>query len=502
MKTGKVYLVGAGPGDDGLMTIKGMDCLKSADVLVYDRLVNPRLIKEVPETCQLIYVGKAACNHAMPQEEINTLLVKLAKENKTVVRLKGGDPYVFGRGAEEGETLAAANIPFEVIPGVTSAIGGLAYAGIPITHRACASSFHVITAHLKNDSHQLDWQTLAKLEGTLVFLMGASSLNHISEGLINHGKFAKTPVALIHAATTPAQKVTTTTLQDMVKVKAMSPVLIVVGEVVNYRESLNFFETLPLFGKTIAITRAKKQNGQLVQQLSRLGAHVIEVPTIKILPLTDQRLLENEINRMKDHHYLLFTSVNSVDIFFATMKKMRLDSRHLGHIKIVAIGKQTNAQLMNHGIIADLMPTEATLEGVSQLLLPRVRENDRLLIPKAKQTRSILTETLPCKITEVITYETHIPQQENEALSTFLMAETVDFMTFSSASTVTNLLSMLTPEEVEKLQTVKLMSLGPITSKTIIDAGLDVFKVAKEATIDALVKEIIQAVQEEKNHDA
>lgn len=487
---GKVYLVGAGPGDYKLMTLKGWQCLEQADVLIYDRLVSPVFLNAVSEKCELIYVGKAANNHTLPQPEINDLLVQKAKEGKCVVRLKGGDPYVFGRGGEEGEAVVAQGIDLEVVPGISSAIGGLAYAGIPITHRDCASSFHVMTAHLKDGSNDLDWATLAKLNGTLVFLMGAKSLDKISSGLIKAGKSTETPVALVHRASTPQQQVATTTLKEMADVHAVSPVLIVIGDVVKLQEKLNFFEKKELFGKNIMVTRARKQSMMLVDRLSELGANVIEVPTIEIVPLPRQEALESEIKQLGRYQYVVFTSVNAVELFFAKLTEMGYDARSLASAQVVAIGKQTVKALSLEGIKADIVPELATLEGLAARLKSFVKETDHILIPKAKKTRPVLKEQLCACITEVVLYETKIDTSQKEKIIDDLNQGMVDYLTFSSSSTVENFIQLIGADYQGLMGHVKIFSLGPITTQTIEAAGLTVYKEAKEPLINAMVEQL------------
>ena len=298
---GKVYLVGAGPGDYKLLTLKGLECIKKADVIVYDRLANSNYLKEAKSNCEFIYVGKASSNHTLPQEDINRVIADKAKEGKIVTRLKGGDPYVFGRGGEEGQLLKEEGIDFEVIPGITSAIGGLCYAGIPITHRDHASSFHVVTGHLRDDDKEnpeINWNALANIRGTIVFLMGVANLKKISENLIKEGKSKDTPVALISWATRYNQRVITSTLEDVyetaVRENVKPPTLIAVGSVVELRDTLNFFEKKPLFGKNIMVTRSRTQSSSIVEKIMDLGGNPIEIPTIKIEKIENNTELENE----------------------------------------------------------------------------------------------------------------------------------------------------------------------------------------------------------------
>ena len=368
---GKVYLVGAGPGDYKLMTLKGLECIRKSDVIVYDRLANINYLKEAKEDCEFINVGKASSNHLLPQGDINRLIADKALEGKVVTRLKGGDPYVFGRGGEEAEILRNENIDFEVVPGITSAIGGLCYAGIPITHRDHASSFHVITGHPRNDgkeTKEIDWKALAHVKGTLVFLMGIANLKHISENLIKEGKDKNTPVAFISWATRSNQRVVTTTLENAyeagVKEEIKPPTLIVVGTVVNLREKLNFFEEKPLFGKNIVVTRSRTQSSALVEQINDLGGNAIEIPTIKIEKIKNNVQLETEINNLKDYSYIIFSSKNAVDIFFDKLNKMGYDSRSLYKAKICAMGSETAKHLKYRGINPDIVPKKYVAEGL------------------------------------------------------------------------------------------------------------------------------------------
>ena len=312
---GKAYIIGTGPGDEELLTIKAVKVLEKCTAVLYDRLVSNNILNYLKEDCEIYYCGKEPGCHYKTQEEINEMIVKLVKDGHIVGRIKGGDPYVFGRGGEEGELLEAEGIDFEVVPGITSAIGGLCYAGIPITHRDHASSFHVITGHLRKDGKEnpeINWNALANMKGTLVFLMGVSNLKNISENLIKEGMSKDTPVAFVSWATRYNQRVVTATLEDAYEVaireEVKPPTLIVVGTVVNLRDTLNFFEKKPLFGKSIMVTRSRSQNSKLVERIMDLGGNPIEIPTIKIEKVQDNKELENEINNIKDYTYLVLTS--------------------------------------------------------------------------------------------------------------------------------------------------------------------------------------------------
>jgi len=492
---GKVYLVGGGPGDYQLITLKGLVCIRQADVLIYDRLVNPYFLKEVKLTCETIYVGKDATYHTLPQAKINQLLVEKARAGKIVTRLKGGDPYVFGRGGEEAEYLYDHHVPFEVVPGITSAIGGLCYGGIPITHRDYASSFQVITGHLQDHQlDQLDWSGLARHSGTLVFLMGVKNLAQISASLIREGMSQDTPVALISRATTPTQQVLTSTLvavQELALKEAVKPpTLIVVGKVVQLRNKLNFVERKPLYGKNIVITRSSSQNRNMVEKIMDLGGNPIEIPTIKIEKIPHNTELEHEIKMLKKYQYLILTSTNGVTIFFEALTKMGLDSRALAHLKIATIGSKTAQVLSEKGIKADLVPTDHTLEALVQLLKPFIKPSDRILIPKAKKTRTVLVENLPGTVKEVAIYETLVNHRLKALLLQLLDENMVDYLTFSSASSVQNFMKMLGQEQVAKLRDTKIISIGPMTTQAILAAHLKLYKEAEIATIDAIIKAI------------
>ena len=496
---GKVYLVGAGPGDYKLMTLKGLECIRKSDVIVYDRLANINYLKEAKEDCEFINVGKASSNHLLPQGDINRLIADKALEGKVVTRLKGGDPYVFGRGGEEAEILRNENIDFEVVPGITSAIGGLCYAGIPITHRDHASSFHVITGHPRNDgkeTKEIDWKALAHVKGTLVFLMGIANLKHISENLIKEGKDKNTPVAFISWATRYNQRVVTATLESAYEVATKEnikpPTLIVVGTVVNLREKLNFFEEKPLFGKNILVTRSRTQSSTLVEKISDLGGNPIEIPTIKIEKIENNLELEEEINNLKDYSYIIFSSKNAVDIFFDKLNEMGYDSRALYNIKICAVGAETARHIKTRGINPDIVPKKYVAEGLYEELKYIITENDKILIPRAKNARDFLVKNLSekCFVKEVLTYESVIDYSKKDELLDIMENENVDYITFASSSTVRNFMTLIGEGNINKLKSIKIISIGDITSKTIEEYGLKVYKQSETATIASMIDAI------------
>ncbi|MDF2613084.1 MAG: uroporphyrinogen-III C-methyltransferase [Clostridia bacterium] len=491
---GKVYLVGAGPGDYKLMTLKGMECIKKADVIVYDRLANEDYLKEAKTGCEFIYVGKASSDHTLPQDEINDVIVNKAKEGKIVTRLKGGDPYVFGRGGEEGEYLLEHDIPFEVVPGITSAIGGLCYAGIPITHRDYASSFHVITGHLKDDEKdEINWAALAGLKGTLVFLMGVANLNKISENLIKEGKSKETPVALVSWATRYNQSVVIGTLENIYELAlekgVKPPTLIAVGEVVGLRDKLNFFEDKPLFGKNIVVTRAREQSSSLVEQINDLGGHAIELPAIKIEELADNQELDKCIASLKDYNHLVFTSQNTVQIFFNKLSERGYDTRSLAHMKICAVGPSTVSSLNEKGIKPDFVPKRAVGEAVFECLSQTLTKEDSILMPRSAIARDYLVESLKsiCKVKAIDLYNTVTAAIDKDMILGMLSKNAIDYITFASSSTVINFVNGIGTENIDKLRGTRLVSIGPITSKTLREYGLEVYREPEQYTIDGLV---------------
>ncbi|MGL5693502.1 MAG: uroporphyrinogen-III C-methyltransferase [Peptostreptococcaceae bacterium] len=496
---GKVYLVGAGPGDYKLLTLKGLECIKEADVIVYDRLANSNYLREAKPNCEFIYVGKASSDHTLPQEDINRVIADKAKEGKVVTRLKGGDPYVFGRGGEEGQLLKEEGIEFEVVPGITSAIGGLCYAGIPITHRDHASSFHVITGHLREDdkeSPEINWNSLANVRGTLVFLMGVANIKQISENLIKEGKSKDTPVALISWATRYNQRVVTSTLENVyeaaIKENVKPPTLIAIGSVVELRDTLNFFENKPLFGKNIMVTRSRTQSSSIVEKIMDLGGNPIEVPTIKIEKIENNIELENEIKNIKEYTYLALTSKNAVEIFFDKLEEMSLDARSLANLKVCAIGSATAKEIKNKGINPDIIPEKFVAESLYDELKDVLTKEDKILIPRAKNARDYLIDKLSeiCEVKEVHTYESVIDTSKKDEILDILNEEELDYITFASSSTVRNFVKIIGEENLDKINNSKIISIGPITSATAKELNIEVYKEAEKATIDKIVEAI------------
>ena len=495
---GIVYLVGAGPGDPDLITLKGMQCIKSADVIVYDRLANPILLEERADNCKLIYVGKSPKHHIKPQGEINKILFQEAKAGNKVVRLKGGDPYVFGRGGEEGEYLYKRNIPFEVVPGITSAIGGLAYGGIPITHRGLATSFHVITGHLKDQNEELNWEALAALDGTIVFLMGVSNLETISRSLIKNGKDKNTPVAIINWATTPRQKIIQGNLSNIyekaVKENIKPPSLIVIGDVIGLRDSLNFYEKKPLLGKNIVVTRGITQRGDIINQLRRLGANAISIPTIEIKEIRPNNRLDKAIIDIDKYNYIIFTSINGANIFFKRLFELGYDARKIAGIKVGAIGSSTAKTISQYGINVDFIPKEYVGESLVNELKPKLSKEDKVLIPRAKNGRPYLVEELSktCIVEEIKTYETVKSTEESGYVIENLKEFDSYYILFSSPTTFINFKKIVGKDSENILNKGKIISIGPVTSKTIKGQGYSIYKQAKKYTFDGILEILLK----------
>ena len=496
---GMVYLVGAGPGDYRLITLKGKECLEKADVVICDYLADKRLLAFAPENVEYIYVGKKAGNHAMRQEDISQLIADKAKEGKCVVRLKGGDPFVFGRGGEEAEVLKNNGVKFEIVPGVTSAIAAPAYAGIPVTNRKVAVSFAVVTGHedpTKGKS-DINWEKLSTAVDTLVFLMGVGNLPHITSQLIKYGRSADTPAALVRWGTKTQQEVLITTVgkaaEDVIKHNLKPPAVFVVGNVVNLRSTIQWFDNKPLFGKNILITRARSQASKLTTALEELGANCIEAPAIKIAPPDDNYVsLDNAITKIHDYDWIIFTSTNGVERFFARLNEKNLDARCLSNAKIAAIGTATADKLKNYGIIADKIPTMFKAEGILKVLQNDIQKGSKVLIPRAQKAR----EALPIGLRQMgaivdvaETYCTKMADTNKDDIKDLLKNNQIDMVTFTSSSTVENLLKLIDGEKT-LLNNVKTAVIGPITAKTCKNNGLKVDIEADVYTIDGLVNKI------------
>jgi uroporphyrinogen III methyltransferase / synthase len=512
VRLGKVYLVGAGPGDPGLITVRGKYLLERAEVVVYDYLASQKLLKHVPPTAELIYAGKKGGDkHTHTQEEINQMLVDFASAGKNVIRLKGGDPFIFGRGGEEVERLAAAGIPFEVVPGVTSATAAATYAGIPITHRGYTASVAFLTGHedpTKADSN-IDWEKLAVGAGTLVVYMGIKNLPIIVDKLIKYGRDPQTPVAVVRWASTPEQKSvvgTLATITEVVKAAGIKPPsLIIVGEVVKLRETIDWFEKRPLFGKRIVVTRTREQASELIAGLEEAGADCLEYSTIHIKPVDSYEVLDSEMERVKEYHWILFSSINGIRYFFKRLFARGMDARDLKGPAIAVVGKSTADTLLEYGINADLIPPVFTSEGLAESLLDQGVEGRNILIPRALKGREILPETLRgagAQVTVAPVYMNVPPQGRKDALRDELEAGKVGMVTFTSSSTVRNFLTMVDAADRDELKVllkgVKIATIGPITAKTVTDNGLTVDVQPEIHTIPEMVRAIIDFYQKNR----
>lgn len=495
---GKVYLIGAGPGDYKLITMRGLEYLKKAEVVIYDRLADDRLLGYAPQDAEMIYVGKASSNHTMKQEDINQLLVDKALEGKTVVRLKGGDPFVFGRGGEEALLLVENNVPFEIVPGISSSIAVPAYAGIPVTHRGIAASFAVVTGHedpTKTNS-SIYWQNLAKATDTLVFLMGIENLPYITKQLVENGRSADTPAAVIRWGTKPEQRTLVTTLgsaaDDVKKHGIKPPAIFIVGNVVTLRDKLAWFDTRPLFGQNVLVTRAREQASQLTEKLEALGASCVEAPSISIAEPSDgYRSIDTAINTLGSYEWVIFTSVNGVKHFFKRLAAAKKDARSFAGVRIAAIGSKTAEEVMAHGLTPDLVPAEFRAEGIVEAMKDYVTEGTKILLARAKEARNILPDELAkcgADVTIAEAYQTVVGDANAETIADALRRGQIDWITFTSSSTVTNLIKLLGGTEL--IAKAKVGAIGPITAATCEEHGITPTVIADEYTIHGLVEKI------------
>ena len=495
-KNGKVYLVGAGPGDLGLVTLRAKECIENADGIVYDHLANPEMLNWAREDAEIVYAGKEAGKPQLSQQEINRLLIEKAREGKQVVRLKGGDPFVFGRGGEEAQAIVDAGIPFEIVPGITSAIAGPAYAGIPLTHRAHNSHVTFFTGHedpAKPES-TIDYAALTKLGGTQVMLMGVERLGAVTSEMLKQGVRSDLPVALVRSATTGRQETLTGTLADIAQ-KAVAndfkaPAVAVFGEVVALRDGLNWYEKRPLVGKRIVVTRTRKQASGLSNKLRALGAHVIELPTIRIEPPGNLREFAELVQDAHVYDWIVFTSANGVEAFFDIFFKLYDDTREIGGARIAAIGPATAQRVKDFHLHVDLQPDEFVAEGVVREFKQQGSvENLRILLVRAEKARDILPRELSAMgaiVDEGFAYRTVPETRDRSGARRQLAQDGADLITFTSSSTVENFLALGLPWP----KGMQVASIGPITSKTVRDHGLKVNIEARRHDIDGLVDAI------------
>ena len=506
-----VYLVGAGPGDPGLITIRGKNLLERAEVLIYDYLASKKLLKYVPRDAEFIYAGKrGGVKHTHTQDEINQMLVDRARSGKKVVRLKGGDPFIFGRGGEEIEELVKAGIPFEVVPGVTSATAAATYAGIPITHRQYTSTVAFVTGHEDptKPGSNIAWDKIATGVGTIVIYMGIKNLQAITEKVIKYGRDPHTPVAVVRWASTSEQRTVVGNLENIAEVVRKNsikpPSLVVIGEVVNLRDTINWYEKRPLFSRRVVVTRTRDQASELINILENYGAECLEFPTISLEPVPSYEILDQALAEIETYHWLLFTSINAVDFFFKRLFAVGRDVRDLKGPKIAAVGRVTAEALVSRGIKPDLLPEEFTGDGLAEILIKTGVSGLRILIPRALKARESLPGALGnagAEVTVAPVYQNVLPKSSageklKEDLLRALQEKSVDMVTFTSSSTVKNFVTLLdigSQDEMQKLMAgVAVATIGPITAKTAEQFGLHVDVQPEEYTIPDLVDSIVK----------
>lgn len=499
----RVFLVGAGPGDPELISVRAVRCLERADVVLYDRLVDPALLDYAPSGAERVYVGKRSADHTVPQPGINELIVEYAHQGKTVVRLKGGDPFIFGRGGEEGIALHGAGIPFEVVPGISAGYGVPAYAGIPVTHRGLTSHVTFVTGHEDPDkqSAEIDWDRLASDVGTLVVFMGVKNLPTVVRELRQRGRSGDTPIALIRYGTLPAQRTVVGVLDDIVEkvaaAKLRPPAITVIGDVVRLREQLSWFEERPLFGRRVVVTRPRAQAAGQIELLRELGAEVIAFPTIHIEPVASSPEIDAMTAALGPdgpaYDLVVFTSVNGVNYFFDRLREAGRDARALAGATVVAIGPKTAAACRARGVLPDVVPADFVAEGVLQALAGRDLSGARILIPRAREARELLPEAFAAagaSVDVVPLYDTVLEEHDPEAVERVLGA---DYVTFTSSSTVSNFAALMRAAgRGAELPRVAAASIGPVTSDTVRAEGMELLFEAAEYTVEGLVEGLLE----------
>jgi len=531
MQKGKVYIVGAGPGDISLLTVKGLKCLQKAEVVVYDFHLNAQVLNYISHDAEFIYAGKRGGQHTMTQDEINRTLIEKAKEGKIICRLKGGDPFVFGRGGEEAEALAREGLEFEIVPGVSSAIAAPAYAGIPLTHRLYSSSFAIVPGYEdpSKEESSIDWSRLATGVGTIVFLMTVKNIALVCERLIENGRKPETPVAVVRWGTRADQKTIVGNLQTIpaiVREKDIKPpAVMVVGDVVKLRDILKWYEKKPLFGQRILVTR---EHSEGFEPLEELGAEIIEFRTIEIVPPEDWTELDRAIDRIEHYNWLILTSGNGVKFFFNRLFEKGRDIRQLKGINICAVGAKTEAAINKYGIKVDLVPEEFNAEGLISAIIQKCTEDQKIKRSKVQKEKAsellrsgtsllkgkkfllaraeVAREILPEKIKElggeidvVTAYRAVKPEIHGKRIKRFLKEGKITIATFTSAATFNNFLDIAGEDSDSMLKDVAIAVIGPVTAKAVEKAGLKVSIMPKEATIEAMVYEIIEWGKDKKN---
>jgi len=504
-----VYLVGAGPGDIGLLTVKGLNCLKKADVVVYDFHLNAQVLNYIKHEAEFIYAGKRGGHHTMTQDEINAVLVEKAKEGKNVCRLKGGDPFVFGRGGEEAEALAAEGIEFEVVPGVSSSIAAPAYAGIPLTHRKYSSSFAVVPGYedITKENSSINWPHLATGVGTLVFLMAVKNIDVLTKTLMDNGRAPDTAVAVIRWGTRPEQRTVVSTLSriaDTVREKDIKPpAVMVIGDVVKLREKLAWYERKPLFGHRILLTREPSEG---FEPLAELGAEIIEFPTIEIKPPESWEALDNALLKISEYDWLIFTSGTGVKYFFERLKSIGMDIREMKGVKICAVGKKSAERVEEFCLTVDLVPEEFRAEGLIKSfseLYPSGFRGKRFLLPRALEAREIFPEKvreLGGTIDVPAAYRAVVPEARGKRLKRFFKEGRITIATFTSGAVFTNFLKIMDEDPKELFRDVAIAVIGPVTAARVEKEGLKVDIMPREATIEAMVESIREWALKKADH--
>ena len=496
-KTGIVYLVGAGPGDPGLITLNGLDALRRSDVVVFDRLAPPELLKHAKANAELISAAKSPGSVALSQAQINAVLIDRARKGKSVCRLKGGDPFVFGRGGEEAIALSEAEVPYAVVPGISSAVGAAAYAGIPVTHRGLASSVTVVTGSEMHEPSMssVNWNAVAQAGGTTVVLMGASRIDEIASVLISHGRCGDEPAAAVQRGTSTEQRTVTSTLAGIAaevrKAELAAPIALVIGEVVALRDQISWFDTRPLFGKRILVTRARSQASRLASGLTELGAEVIECPVIRSTSMQDTTELDAALVNLGQYEWAAFASPNGVNQAFDRMRRLGFDARAFANCKIAAVGPATVSALKSRGIDADMTPDTFTAEGlVESFRATSVKPKNAVVFRSdiGRETIPRGLRQLGADVTEVATYRT-ILEEDSAAIARAAFQEGIDVVTFTSSSTVKNLRTLL-DGDVSPINKGVVVCMGPVTASTAESFGIEVDTMPEEQSIPGIIAAI------------
>lgn len=508
-KTGRVYLVGAGPGDKGLLTLKAAELLSQADVVYYDNLVNAEILELAPKTAQLVYVGKRGEGDKTSQTHIEDLLIESARQGKCVVRLKGGDPFLFGRGGEEAEALAQAKIPFEIVPGVSSLIAAPAYAGIPLTHRDWTSTLAFATGHAQeNAPHPVDWAALAKM-GTIVLVMGVKTMKENCENLLKAGMAASTPVALIRWGTMPQQKTYVSTLakvsEEVQQKKLMPPVVMVIGEVVKLRTELSWFEQKALFGKKILITRSQSQNQILAKKFETLGAEVVCLPTLEFFPPGSWENFDAALQKISSYEWLVFTSINGVEFFFERFFELKNDLRSFPKIKIACVGVKTQEALAKFYLKADFVSPGATSGQMAEEMIQRKIINGSVLLVRAQEGRDDFADLISAqnfKVDLAFTYKSLPSEKGRQILTQYSNLSAFDLLVFASSSAVKNLFALLSEAQKDAAIQTKCLCIGPTTSSTARELGFSNLVQSEKTSVESLIEKALGIFNDQKHVDA